>query len=102
MTKLYVGNLSYEVNEQDLEDLFKEFGDTNSVRLIKDRETGRSKGFAFVEFANDSQAQAALKLDGDEFKGRRLKVNVARDKAPGSSGDHGKRGSSGDWGNRSW
>ena len=99
MTKLYVGNLSYDANEQDLEDLFKEFGDITSVRLIKDRETGRSKGFAFVEFANDSAAQAALKLDGKELKDRQLKVNVARDK---DSGDRGRGGSSGDRGRRSW
>ena len=99
MTKLYVGNLSYDANEQDLEDLFKEFGNINSVRLIKDYETGRSKGFAFVEFADDSAAQAALKLDGTELKDRRLKVNVARDKA---SGDRGRGGSSGDRGRRSW
>ena len=101
MTKLYVGNLSFDVNEQDLEDLFKEFGDISSVRLIKDRETGRSKGFAFVEFASDSPAQAALKLNGEEFQGRRLKVNVARDKASGASGDRRKR-DSGDWGNGNW
>lgn len=93
MTKLYVGNLPYTVNEQDLKDLFKEFGEINDVRLIKDRETGRSKGFAFVEFADSSQSQAALKLDGEELNGRRLKVNIARDKASGSSGD-GRRGSS--------
>ena len=94
MTKLYVGNLSYDASEQDLEELFNEFGNVNSVRLIKDYETGRSKGFAFVEFSDSSQAQAALKLDGEEFKDRRLKVNVARDKAAGSSGDRGRRGSS--------
>ena len=95
MTNLYVGNLSYDVSEQDLEGLFKEFGEISSVRLIKDRETGRSKGFAFVEFSNSSEVQAALKLDGEEFKGRRIKVNIARDKASGSSGDRGRRGSSG-------
>jgi len=96
MTKIYVGNLSYDVNEQDLEELFKEFGEISSVRLIKDRETGRSKGFAFVEFANSSQSQAALKLDGEDMKGRRIKVNIARDKdSAGSSGDRGRRGSSG-------
>jgi cold-inducible RNA-binding protein len=91
MTKIYVGNLSYETNENDLETLFNEFGDINSVKLIKDFETGRSKGFAFIEFANAAQAQAALKLDGEEFKGRRIKVNIAREKSSGSSGDRGRR-----------
>jgi RNA recognition motif-containing protein len=91
MTEIYVGNLSYDTVEQDLEDLFKKFGDVRGVKLIKDRDTGRSKGFAFVDFANSSQAQAAVKLDGEEFKGRRIKVNMAREKSSGSSGDQGRR-----------
>ncbi len=93
MTEIYVGNLSYETNEQDLEDLFKKFGDISSVKLIKDRETGRSKGFAFIDFANPAQAQAAVKLDGEEVKGRTIKVNMAREKSSGSSGDRGRRSS---------
>ena len=93
MAEIYVGNFPYDTVEQDLEDLFKKFGDISSVKLIKDRETGRSKGFAFIDFANSSQAQAALKLDGDEFKGRPIKVNMAREKSSGSSGDRGRRNS---------
>ena len=91
MPQIYIGNVSFEANEQDLEGLFKEFGDINSVKLIKDRETGRSKGFAFIDFANPAQAQAAVKLDGEEVKGRTIKVNMAREKSSGSSGDQGRR-----------
>ena len=91
MTEIYVGNFPYDTVEQDLEDLFKKFGDINSVKLIKDRETGRSKGFAFVDFANALQAQAAVKLDGEQFKDRTIKVNIARGKSSGSSGERGGR-----------
>ena len=86
MKKIYVGNLSYHVSEQDLESLFSEFGKDLQIKLIKDLATGRSKGFAFIEFDNESEAQAALKLDGKEFEGRPLKVNLARDKPSRSSG----------------
>ena len=89
MNKIYVGNLSYNVNEQDLEDLFGEFGKNLQIKLIKDLETGRSKGFAFIEFEDASNAQAALKLDGKDFQDRRLKVNLAKDKPSRSSGDRG-------------
>jgi len=88
MTEIYVGNLSFDVVEQDLEDLFKKFGDISGVKLIKDRETGRSKGFAFIEFANSSQAEAAVKIDGEDFKGRRIKVNIARGKSSGGSSEN--------------
>lgn len=92
MKKIYVGNLSYETNEQDLEGLFKEFGEISSVNLIKDFETGRSKGFAFIEFSSSAQAQAALAVDGKQFKERTIKVNMAREKSSGSSGgDRGGR-----------
>jgi len=89
VNKIYVGNLSYDVSEQDLESLFGEFGKNLQIKLIKDLETGRSKGFAFIEFENDSEAQSALSMDGKEFQGRRLKVNIARDKPSRSSGDRG-------------
>lgn len=89
MNKIYVGNLSYNANEQDLEGLFSEFGKNLQIKLIKDFETGRSKGFAFVEFENSANAQSALSLDGQEFQGRRLKVSLARDKPSRSSGDRG-------------
>lgn len=77
--RLYVGNLSYSTKEADLRSIFGEFGELSAVALITDRETGRSKGFAFVEFVNDSDAQAAMdEMNGKEVDGRTLKINEAR------------------------
>lgn len=77
--KLYVGNLSYETNDDDLRGLFTPFGEPDSARVITDRATGRSKGFGFVEFANNSEAAAAMAaLNGKEVNGRTLTVNEAR------------------------
>ena|SRR5688572_9619826 len=77
--KLYVGNLSFRTEEQALEALFAAVGQVNSVSLVRDRETGQSRGFAFVEMADASQGQAACAaLDQSEFEGRRLTVNEAR------------------------
>lgn len=91
MKKIYVGNLSYEVSEQDLESLFNQFGTISKLNLIKDHQTGQSKGFAFIEFDGAPQAQAALKIDGQDFQGRRIRVNMARDKdSSRSSGDRGR------------
>lgn len=95
MKKVYVGNLPYNVSEQDLEGLFSEYGNIVSATVIKDFETGRSKGFGFVEFDNQTSAQSALKLDGQDFQGRRMKVNIARDKREGGGGGHGGRGGGG-------
>ena len=92
--KIFVCNLSFEANEQDLRNLFKNFGDIILVNLVKDRDTGCSKGSAFVGFASSAQTEAALKLDGEQFKGRPLKVNLAREKSFGSSDDRKKRESS--------
>ncbi len=79
--RLYVGNLSYQVNDSDLQQLFAEFGAVQSAQVIQDRETGRSKGFGFVEFANDGDADAAMQaLNEQEHMGRPLKVNEARPK----------------------
>ncbi|MCK4813362.1 MAG: RNA-binding protein [Candidatus Marinimicrobia bacterium] len=76
---VYVGNLSYEVTEDDLRQLFGEFGAVTSVNLIKDRETGNSKGFGFVEMENQTDAEKAIKdLDGTAVSGRDIKVNQAR------------------------
>ena len=78
---IYVGNLSFKVSDQELMEVFEQFGDVTSAKVIKDRETGRSKGFGFVEMENDSEAQAAInKLDGTEINGRTVKVNKARPK----------------------
>lgn len=78
---IYVGNLPYKATEDELRDMFGSFGDVNSVRIITDHESGRSKGFAFVEMANDEQARAAIEeLNGAEFIGRPLTVNEAKPK----------------------
>jgi RNA recognition motif-containing protein len=76
--KLYVGNLSYNVSDDQLRDLFARFGTPDSVTIITDRNSGQSKGFGFVEFSDDAQAKAALSLNGTEFSGRNLTVNEAR------------------------
>jgi cold-inducible RNA-binding protein len=76
--KLYVGNLSYNVSDDQLRDLFARFGTPESARVITDRSSGQSKGFGFVEFSNDEEAKAALSLNGTEFGGRNLTVNEAR------------------------
>ena len=79
--KLYVGNLSYSLNEGDLESLFGEHGTVESVNIITDRETGRSKGFGFVEMNNDGEAQEAIKnLNGKDLDSREMVVNEARPK----------------------
>jgi cold-inducible RNA-binding protein len=79
--KLYVGNLSYNVSDDQLRDLFARFGTPTSVAIITDRNSGQSKGFGFVEFSDDAQAKAALSLNGTEFAGRNLTVNEARPRA---------------------
>ena len=79
-TKLYVGNLSWNASEGDLTSAFEPFGDVQEVKIVIDRDTNRSKGFGFVKFASDEEAQLAIKqLDGTEFMGRNLNVSVARD-----------------------
>ncbi|MBN2581396.1 MAG: RNA-binding protein [Pirellulales bacterium] len=77
--KLYVGNLGFDVGNADLENLFSPFGTVNSAQVITDRESGRSKGFGFVEMGSDQEAQAAIQgLNGQEHDGRSLTVNEAR------------------------
>jgi RNA recognition motif-containing protein len=81
--KLYVGNLSYTTTEANLSELFGEFGEVTSANLITDRMTGRSKGFAFVEMADDDAAQQAIdELNGKEVDGRAIKVEAARPPRP--------------------
>jgi len=78
-TKLYVGNLAYGVSNTDLENMFTPHGTVQSAQVIMDRETGRSKGFGFVEMGNNNEAQAAISaLNGKESEGRTLTVNEAR------------------------
>jgi RNA recognition motif-containing protein len=89
--KLYVGNLPYNTTEEDLRNLFSQYGSVDSVAVITDRETGRSKGFGFVEFGNDSEARTAIQaLSGQEYGGRALSVNEARPKTAGGGGRPGR------------
>ena len=78
---IYVGNLAYAVTDEDLRNAFSAYGEISSVNLIKDKETGQSKGFGFVEMPSNSEADAAIKgLNGTSLKGRDLKVNQAKPK----------------------
>src|SRR5436309_2640375 len=91
--KLYVGNLSYGVTDSDLERMFAPFGTVQSAQVIMDRDTGRSKGFGFVEMGSDAEAQAAITgMGGKEVDGRTLTVNEARPKEGGGGGGGGGRG----------
>jgi RNA recognition motif-containing protein len=93
--RLYVGNLPYSVTSDDLQQTFEEYGVVTSAEVLSDRETGRSRGFGFVEMANDAEADAAIEaLDGNDLDGRRLTVNEARPRTPGGGprGGGGGRG----------
>ena len=99
--KLYVGNLPYSATEQDLSDKFAACGTVESAKLITDRDTGRSKGFGFIEMASDAEAQAAIdSLNGTDYDGRPMKVNEARPQQKRSGGGGGGRGGYGGGGNR--
>lgn len=95
--KLYCGNLSFNVSSSDLEQLFAEYGAVDSAQVISDRDTGRSKGFGFVEMGTDQEAQAAIEgLNETEHDGRRLTVNEARPREErGGGGGGGGRGGGG-------
>jgi len=76
---IYVGNLSYGMSEDELREAFAAYGDVSSVKILSDRETGRSRGFGFVEMPNQSEGEAAItQLNGKELSGRTLRVNEAR------------------------
>jgi RNA recognition motif-containing protein len=100
--KLYVGNLSYSVDSSELEQLFTAHGQVVSAQIINDRDTGRSKGFGFVEMANDAEAEAAIAaLNGHEHSGRALTVNEARPREErGGGGGGGGYGGGGGGGGR--
>ena len=92
-SKLYVGNLSYDTTNADLEQLLGQHGTVQSAEVIQDRDTGRSKGFGFVEMANDDEAEAAIAaLNGQEHGGRALTVNEARPREDRGGGGGGGRG----------
>jgi len=103
-TKLYVGNLSYETTAEDLRELFAQAGTVESVDVIKDRGTGRSKGFGFVQMSNQSEAEKAINLfNGYSLENRELKVNPARpreDSGKGGGGYGNRRGGQGGSGRR--
>jgi RNA recognition motif-containing protein len=87
---IYVGNLSWGLKDQDLANLFAPFGEVTSAKIVTDKFTQRSKGFGFVEMANDAEAQAAIaQLNGSEIEGRNLVVNESRPKQEGGSGGGG-------------
>lgn len=88
--KLYVGNLSFKTKEEDLRALFSEAGSVASVKVLSDRETGRSRGFGFVEMEDEESAQSAIsKFDGYTFDGRKLRVNESRPQEKRSGGGMG-------------
>ena len=89
-TKLFVGNLSFDVTENDLQDLFAQAGSVNSVNIMQDRATGRSRGFGFVEMATEEDTSKAISMfSGKDFKGRALTVNEARPREERSGGGGG-------------
>jgi RNA recognition motif-containing protein len=101
-SKLYVGNLTFGVTDAELQEMFQAHGSVRSAQVIMDRETGRSKGFGFVEMGNDQEAQAAIAaLNGKEMSGRSLTVNEARPKEAGGGRSGGGGGYGGGGGGRS-
>lgn len=94
--RLYVGNLPYNLTEADLRDVFAESGNVAEVKVVLDRETGRPRGFAFVEMSTDEEAANAIKiLNGREVQGRAMNVSEARERAGGGGGGGGGRGGHG-------
>lgn len=93
---IYVGNLSFRTTEDGLRSAFAQFGEVSSAAIITDRDSGRSKGFGFVEMPNDDEARKAIgAMDGHEYEGRQLKVNEARPREPRSGGGGGGGGRGG-------
>jgi cold-inducible RNA-binding protein len=93
---LYVGNLPYRITEDDLRDAFSSYGEVSSCSIVKDRETGQSKGFAFVEMPDSGEAEEAIQgLNGRDLQGRKLNVNEARPREGGGGGGGRPRGGGG-------
>ena len=96
MKKLYVGNLPFKATEADLRTMFSQFGEVSSAKIVTDRDDGRSKGFGFIEMADDAAAEAAVaQLDGQEYEGRNLRVSEAREREGGGGGGGGYGGGGG-------
>ncbi len=91
--KLYVGNLPYTTNDDELRQLFEEYGSVESADVVSDRETGRSRGFGFVEMDDEGADKAMRALDGKDFGGRPLRIDEARERRPGG----GRPGGGGNW-----
>ncbi|XP_042483509.1 glycine-rich RNA-binding protein 2, mitochondrial-like [Macadamia integrifolia] len=85
-TKLFIGGLSYGTDDQSLKEAFSSFGDVTEAKVILDRDTGRSRGFGFVSFADGESANSALSMDGQELNGRNIRVNIANDRPSGPRG----------------
>lgn len=103
MTNIYVGNLSYKATEDDLRVAFEQYGDVTSVNIIMDRETGRSRGFAFVEMSDGQAAKEAIEaLNLADIAGRKVTVNEARPKTERRGGGGGGRGGGGGGRGRRW
>lgn len=105
--KIYVGNLSFQTTEDGVRDLFSEYGEIESIAWINDRDTGRFRGFCFVEMPDADALAAIAALDGQEFDGRALKVNEARPRENRGGGNRGRGGGNrrdnyGGGGNRGW
>ncbi len=103
--KLYIGNLSFQSTEEDIRDALSAYGTVNTVDVIMDRDTGRPRGFAFVEMGSDAEAQAAVQgMDGQPLDGRNLKVNIAKPREPrgGGGGRGGYGGGGGGGGGGRW
>ena len=91
--KIYVGNMSFDTGESDLRKAFEEHGTVDTISIITDRDTGRPKGFGFIEMSNDTEAQAAIdNLNDKDFMGRTLKVNQARPRNDNRGGGGGRGG----------
>jgi cold-inducible RNA-binding protein len=98
MTKIYVGNCPFDVSEEQLREIFGTYGEVDTVNIITDRDTGRPRGFAFVEMPDSAAAQEAISsLNGTDLGGRSLKVNVARPKREGGRGGRGGGGAGRRW-----
>ena len=95
MTRIYVGNLPYTADEESVRELFSQHGTVDAVRLINDRETGRFRGFCFVEMPESDAQTAIARLNGHDMGGRQLRVNEARERAGGGGGGGGRRGGGG-------
>ena len=94
--RIYVGNLSFDTTESDLKRAFEAHGSVDSANLVSDRDSGRSRGFGFVEMSNNSEAEAAIQaLNGQDLQGRSLTVNEARPRESGGQGGGGNRGGGG-------